>query len=116
MPQPMMPSRHDRSDRTEAGTPPAPVTPGAGAEGAAAARPPGSRRAGTRRAGRGWQAAGSTWPLLIVLAVQAALSVRLVRADTAFQDEATYLWAGHLQWAHWLHSERSEERRVGKEC
>jgi hypothetical protein len=39
-----------------------------------------------------------------VLAVQAALSVRLVWADTAFQDEATYLWAGHLQWAHWLHS------------
>jgi Dolichyl-phosphate-mannose-protein mannosyltransferase len=38
-----------------------------------------------------------------VLAVQAALSLRLVRADTAFQDEATYLWAGHLQWAHWLH-------------
>jgi len=38
-----------------------------------------------------------------VLAVQAALSVRLFWADTAFQDEATYLWAGHLEWAHWLH-------------
>jgi hypothetical protein len=43
------------------------------------------------------------WPLLAVLAVQAALSVRLLNADTAFQDEAAYLWAGHLQWAHWLH-------------
>jgi hypothetical protein len=43
------------------------------------------------------------WPLLAVLAVQAALSVRLLNADTAFQDEALYLWAGHLQWAHWLH-------------
>jgi Dolichyl-phosphate-mannose-protein mannosyltransferase len=43
------------------------------------------------------------WPLLAVLAVQAVLSLRLVRADTAFQDEAEYLWAGHLQWAHWLH-------------
>jgi Dolichyl-phosphate-mannose-protein mannosyltransferase len=43
------------------------------------------------------------WPLLVVLIVQAALSLRLVRADTAFQDEATYLWAGHLEWAHWLH-------------
>jgi hypothetical protein len=43
------------------------------------------------------------WPLAVVLAVQAALSLRLVRADTAFEDEATYLWAGHLQWAHWLH-------------
>jgi hypothetical protein len=38
-----------------------------------------------------------------VLAVQAVLSLRLVKADTAFQDEAAYLWAGHLQWAHWLH-------------
>jgi 4-amino-4-deoxy-L-arabinose transferase-like glycosyltransferase len=46
---------------------------------------------------RGW------WPLVAVLIVQAALSIRLVRADTAFEDEATYLWAGHLEWAHWLH-------------
>ena len=88
---------------TEAGTPPAPVTPGVGAEGMVAARPRGPRRARTPWADRGWQAAGSIWPLLIVLAVQAALSVRLVWADTAFQDEATYLWAGHLEWAHWLH-------------
>src|ERR1035437_4865351 len=43
------------------------------------------------------------WPLLAVLAVQAVLSLRLVRADSAFQDEALYLWAGHLEWAHWLH-------------
>jgi len=42
--------------------------------------------------------------LLAVLAVQALLSLRLVRADTTFEDEATYLWAGHLQWAHWLHA------------
>jgi hypothetical protein len=44
------------------------------------------------------------WLLLAVLAVQTVLSLRLVRADTAFEDEATYLWAGHLQWAHWLHA------------
>jgi 4-amino-4-deoxy-L-arabinose transferase-like glycosyltransferase len=43
------------------------------------------------------------WPLLAVLVVQAVLSLRLVRADTAFQDEALYLWAGHLEWAHLLH-------------
>jgi hypothetical protein len=43
------------------------------------------------------------WPLVAVLAVQAGLSLRLVRADTAFLDEATYLWAGHLEWVHWLH-------------
>jgi hypothetical protein len=57
--------------------------------------------------GRGWRFTGwhvpASWPLLPVLLVQAVLSLRLVRADTAFQDEALFLWAGHLQWAHWLH-------------
>jgi hypothetical protein len=43
------------------------------------------------------------WPLAAVLVVQTILSLRLVRADTAFEDEAAYLWAGHLEWAHWLH-------------
>jgi MFS family permease len=43
------------------------------------------------------------WPLAVILVVQALLSLRLVRADTAFEDEATYLWAGHLEWAHLLH-------------
>ena len=43
------------------------------------------------------------WPLLAVLAVQAALSASMVRASTAFGDEALYLSAGHLEWAHWLH-------------
>ncbi len=43
------------------------------------------------------------WPLVAVLIVQTTLSLLLVRADTAFEDEATYLWAGHLEWAHWLH-------------
>jgi Dolichyl-phosphate-mannose-protein mannosyltransferase len=50
----------------------------------------------------GWGVPG-WWPLLAVLAVQMAFSLRLVRADTAFQDEALYLWAGHREWAHWLH-------------
>jgi Dolichyl-phosphate-mannose-protein mannosyltransferase len=50
-----------------------------------------------------WRRALASWPLLPVLLVQALLSLRLARADTAFQDEAQYLWAGHLQWAHWLH-------------
>jgi 4-amino-4-deoxy-L-arabinose transferase-like glycosyltransferase len=42
-------------------------------------------------------------PLLVILTVQASLSLRLVRSNTAFTDEALYLWAGHLEWAHWLH-------------
>src|SRR5436309_441548 len=45
----------------------------------------------------------SVWPLLVVLAVQAGLSLRLLRADTASQSEALYLRAGHLEWANWLH-------------
>jgi 4-amino-4-deoxy-L-arabinose transferase-like glycosyltransferase len=43
------------------------------------------------------------WPLLAILAVQTILSLRLIGADTAFQDEALYLWAGHLEWARVLH-------------
>jgi 4-amino-4-deoxy-L-arabinose transferase-like glycosyltransferase len=41
--------------------------------------------------------------LLAVLAVQAVLSLRLIWLSTAFQDEALYLRAGHLEWARWLH-------------
>jgi len=44
-----------------------------------------------------------SWPLAAILAVQTLLSLRLVRANTAFVDEATYLWAGHLEWANLLH-------------
>lgn len=43
------------------------------------------------------------WPLLAALAAQTALTVRLTWANTAFQDEALYLRAGHLEWARWLH-------------
>lgn len=42
-------------------------------------------------------------PLLLILALQAALSMRLVWANTAFQDEALYLWTGHLELNDWLH-------------
>jgi hypothetical protein len=65
---------------------------------------PAAPSAGTRR--ESWVLARHVprwWPLLAVLAVQAGLSIRLVHADTAFEDEAAYLWAGHLEWAHWLH-------------
>ena len=42
-------------------------------------------------------------PLLVILIAQAGLSLRLIWSNTAFQDEALYLWAGRLEWAHWLH-------------
>jgi 4-amino-4-deoxy-L-arabinose transferase-like glycosyltransferase len=47
--------------------------------------------------------ARAPWPLLLVLAVQAWLSLRLLHLDTAFADEALYLWVGHQDWAHLLH-------------
>ena len=65
-----------------------------------------TRHARKTAPGDGWftgSGARSRLPLLVVLVVQALLSVRLLGADTAFVDEAAYLWAGHLEWAHWLH-------------
>jgi len=53
-------------------------------------------------AARSASRAGFPWQLVVVLVVQAALSVRLIWSNTAFADEALYLWAGHLEWAHWL--------------
>lgn len=41
------------------------------------------------------------WPLLPVLAVQAVLSLRLTWSNSAFIDEATYLYAGSQELAHW---------------
>src|SRR3984957_5189348 len=65
---------------------------------------PGARSAASHRMERGAKLrVPGNWPLVAILAVQLLLSLRLVRADTAFQDEALYLWAGHLEWAHVLH-------------
>lgn len=41
-------------------------------------------------------------PLLALLGAQAVASGRLLRADTAYTDEALYLWAGRAEWAHVL--------------
>jgi len=107
MPQPTKASIQRGGPRSRRGSGWAVAGPGAG--GAPVAAVPVAGGAVSHRQGRG---AGlrrrgvrvlAAWPLLVVLAVQAVLSLRLVRADTAFQDEALYLWAGHLQWAHWLH-------------
>src|SRR6185437_2315518 len=42
-------------------------------------------------------------PLIVVLTLEVFLSLRLVTSNTAFTDEAMYLWAGRLEWSHWLH-------------
>jgi Dolichyl-phosphate-mannose-protein mannosyltransferase len=52
-----------------------------------------------------WSALGTGrgWPLALLLAVQAALTLRLIWSNTAFSDEALYTWAGRLELAHFLH-------------
>jgi hypothetical protein len=45
---------------------------------------------------------GSRWAILIILLVQAALSVRLLGANTTFPDEGLYLFTGYLQVNHLL--------------
>jgi hypothetical protein len=40
------------------------------------------------------------WPLFAVLAAQTFLSMRLVWSNTAFVDEATYIWAGRIELSH----------------
>jgi hypothetical protein len=65
---------------------------------APASETPAARRSRTAR-GR----IPGNWPLLVILALQMILSFRLLGANTAFQDEALYLWAGHLEWARVLH-------------
>ncbi len=43
-----------------------------------------------------------SWPLTVILAVQAGLSLALVWRNTAFGDEGLYLWAGHIELEHYL--------------
>ncbi len=55
-------------------------------------------------AGRLSASARRLWhPLTAICAVQAALSLALVWSNTAYIDEADYLWVGHLVIRNWLH-------------
>jgi 4-amino-4-deoxy-L-arabinose transferase-like glycosyltransferase len=42
-------------------------------------------------------------PLVFIVGLQVALTYRLIHTDTAFADEALYLWAGHIEIANLLH-------------
>src|SRR5271166_1555598 len=42
-------------------------------------------------------------PLMAICVVQTALSLTLIWSNTAYIDEADYLWIGHLEIMHWLH-------------
>ncbi len=43
-----------------------------------------------------------SWPLVAVLALQAAVSCSLIWSNTPYGDEALYLWAGRLELRHWF--------------
>ena len=43
------------------------------------------------------------WPLMAILTVQIIMAFRLIWSNTAFIDEATYLYAGTQELNHWLH-------------
>lgn len=40
------------------------------------------------------------WPLFALIVAQAILSLRLIWSNTAFLDEATYIWAGRIELWH----------------
>jgi 4-amino-4-deoxy-L-arabinose transferase-like glycosyltransferase len=40
--------------------------------------------------------------LILILIVQAGLSLLLATSNTAFGDEALYMWAGHIELTHWF--------------
>ena len=91
------------------GTPPASDAPGSPYVRPAVVQPAAAvtYSAASQRASAGGFRAGG-WRhsyrlgLLVVLAVQAGLALRLVWSNTAFEDEAEYLWYGHLEWQHWV--------------
>jgi len=81
---------------------PAPNPAALTAERRSAALPPDSELGRSDRGGHGF-AHKSGLLLIAILTVQALLSLRLVWSNTAFLDEATYLFGGHVEIAHWLH-------------
>jgi hypothetical protein len=94
LPAPRDPA-HSKSSSLPTSTPAPPPT----------TRSDGSDHTETRSAG-GWLAArlaAVPWLLFALLAVQAALSARLLRLNAAFVDEATYIYAGHQVLDHWIH-------------
>ena len=54
-------------------------------------------------------ATGTRWPLTLLLTVQSVLTLRLIWSNTAFSDEALYLWAGRVELAHLLHGSQVPE-------
>lgn len=51
----------------------------------------------------------SLWPLLPILLVQGVFAWRILVTNTAFLDEATYMWSGRLVADHLLHGKSAPE-------
>jgi putative flippase GtrA len=49
------------------------------------------------------------WPLLAIVAVQVLLSLRLIWTNTAYTDEALYLYSGSQELNHWIHGTMVED-------
>lgn len=60
-------------------------------------------RPSRQRDQRRGKARRSFLPLTVVCTAQAALALTLAWTNTAFLDEASYLWVGRLVLGHWLH-------------
>jgi len=71
------------------------VLPEPAREAAAEPKPPPAR-------GRRAPARRVPWGLLLVLALQAGISMSLIWTNSAFVDEANYLWVGRLELSHWF--------------
>ncbi len=97
------PSREDDVHPAPEG-PPGAVTPNSGQVPAGGGGP--SPRKGrteprhTRGHGLAHMISASHWPVVVILLIQATLSIRLFWSNTNFQDEGLYLWAGYLQFGH----------------
>jgi Dolichyl-phosphate-mannose-protein mannosyltransferase len=49
------------------------------------------------------------WPLMAILAAQVVLALRLIWSNTAFLDEALYLYVGSQELGHWLYGSQIQE-------
>jgi hypothetical protein len=99
---PPVPHANGSARSMEASVAVAPVIDGPAAPPLDGVRPEGREPAAGRPAS-GSLAGMRPLPLAVVLTVQAYLSLRLISRNSAFTDEALYLWAGRLDWSHWLH-------------
>jgi hypothetical protein len=65
--------------------------------------------------GRTWGPNWSTrvpWPLVAMLVTQTVLALRLIWSNTAYLDEATYLYVGSQELSHWLHGTPVQDYQI----